>query len=559
MCQVLRQFRYPERRRNITAVLILLVLISAAAVPGCASLGLNDSLFSDASVSPEPSSTIRSQSSTASDDFGRDNTSSVEADYRPLRGRAGSKVRAVRDRESDVGDVPVTAGGHSFVQRRARLGRPVLLPGDDKPAAKSADASKPLDLVPTVDAAANESSGLEFGNTGWQSIRERSSIQEPATTSGVSMFPQSVPNVDASIPFTDQGSLPSDPEATVNAPEDQIEDGSSASEAAVNKEPTVFDQLRRFYAPRREETPPERVRKTTRRWPDPFGLLRERETETEDAVVGAVSPLQQSIEPEASAIATGDTSTPPSRDSLLHPLIAQLEHEVMEWEKTSSGKPVDEVAWRKRQTDLRMLYLIDGRSADSIRVIESLPEEEQEFWQSMMLALESYRRGDNSTPRSNQLAETLDYVRTASRQLQPLSTLRIRRLNFCNRIDGFGALSVFPVSDFNAGQPLLLYAEVENYKSELTSDGQHRSVFAAMIEFVREGETEPITSRTIRLPEIEDLCAARRTDYFQSYELTVPSLLPGKYKLRLRVRDQFSQQTATSELPFDIRPLGSEQ
>jgi hypothetical protein len=136
--------------------------------------------------------------------------------------------------------------------------------------------------------------------------------------------------------------------------------------------------------------------------------------------------------------------------------------------------------------------------------------------------------------------------------------MKIRRLNFCNRIDGFGAFSVFPTADFNAGQPLLLYVEIENYKSELTADGRYRSEFAAMIEFFREGETEPIVSRTIRLPEIEDLCSAERTDYFQSYELTVPSLSPGNYTLRLRVRDQLSLQTATTDLSFDIRPLGSQ-
>ena len=137
--------------------------------------------------------------------------------------------------------------------------------------------------------------------------------------------------------------------------------------------------------------------------------------------------------------------------------------------------------------------------------------------------------------------------------------MKIRRLNFCNRIDGFGSFSVFPTSEFNAGQPLLLYAEIENYRSELTSDSQYQSEFAAMIEFFRAGETEPIASRTIRLPEIEDLCSVERTDYFQSYELTVPSLSPGKYTLRLQVRDQLSLQTATTELPFDIRPLGSQQ
>lgn len=63
--------------------------------------------------------------------------------------------------------------------------------------------------------------------------------------------------------------------------------------------------------------------------------------------------------------------------------------------------------------------MIAGRSAESIRVIESLPEKEQEFWQSMMLALESYRGSHDSTA-LEQLTETLEYVRTASR---PIATI----------------------------------------------------------------------------------------------------------------------------------------
>ena len=242
--------------------------------------------------------------------------------------------------------------------------------------------------------------------------------------------------------------------------------------------------------------------------------------------------------------------------ALLEPLIAKLEQQLAEWPRHTNGAPENLPEWLQHQTDLRLLYLIAGRSAESMRAIESLPEKEQEFWQSMMLAMEAYRSSDDSADRTEQLTETLNYVRTASRQLQPLSTMKIRRMSFCNRIEGFGSFDVFPGSDFKAGQPLLLYAEIENYRSELTDDGEYRSEFAAKIQFIRDGETEPIASRTIDLPEIEDRCIAERTDYFQSYELTIPTLSPGHYILRLRVDDQLTQQTATSDLPFDIRPLG---
>ncbi len=550
MCQGPRQSRKPRRSRRITAVAKLLVLICAAAVPGCASLGLNDWFVSDQSFSPTTSSTIRSQSSTAADHVGQEDARTVAADYSPLRATTtGSKDGGINERNTEPGSGPVHPSGHSFVQRRARLGRPIPLPANTE--------TLPSDHISAEEAVADRSAGLKFDNAVWQPIPGQSSPQEQAITNESPTGSLPVAESDSSI--ADERSLTTDPDGTMNSHEMPVDDETSASGAAVNKEPTVLDRLRGFYIPRREETHPERVRKTTRHWTDPFGLLRDREQETDESAVGSVTPLQPETEPEVSEIATRDTVVPQGRDALLEPLITQLEQELADWEKLPSGKPADELEWLRRQTDLRLLYLIDGRSADSLRVIESLPEKEQEFWQSMMLAMESYRRGDGSVPRADQLTETREYVRTASRQLQPLSTMRIRRLNFCNRIEGFGTFSVFPTSDFNAGQPLLLYAEIENYKSTLTSDGQHRSVFAAMIEFIREGETEPIASRTIRLPEIEDLCSAERTDYFQSYELTVPSLSPGKYILRLRVRDQLSQQTATSELPFDIRPLGSGQ
>jgi hypothetical protein len=442
--------------------------------------------------------------------------------------------------------------GHSFVQRRARLGRPIPLPADQE----TTETEIPSVATTSEIAVARRPAGLEFDNAGWQPIPDETSRQEAVIISE---------NPAGSIPVSENEAASPEQEHTVSdlPTQDSVDDidGEEAAigGATVNREPTVLDRLFSFYIPRREETPPERARKTTRRWTDPFGLLRDKELATDDAAVGDVTPLQPAAESEASEIDTSDSIIPQGRDALLEPLIAQLEQVLADWEKLPSGKPADELEWLRHQTDLRMLYLIDGRSADAVRVIDALPEEEQEFWQSMMLAMESYRRGDGSSVRADHLTETLEYVRTASRKLQPLSTMRIRRLNFCNRIDGFGTFSVFPTSDFNAGQPLLLYAEIENYKSELTSDGQHRSEFAAMIEFVREGETEPIASRTIQLPEIEDLCSRERTDYFQSYELTVPSLSPGKYTLRLRIRDQLSQQTAIRELAFDVRPLGSGQ
>ena len=593
MLQALRKIRKPECGRNWTTVLPLLVLACALAIPGCASLGLTAPFMSDSILQEQEQSTIRSQSSTDSDGLSPGSEPIAEADDSVSRTAADSSS-PVAANVNTAGIVPIYASGHSFVQRRARLGKPVMLPVKPETASPTVDPTSPETSVNGIHAPAHEAIsdaeigaassvlGITPGESGWQKIPVENVTQPtpdggPKDSSNTS-WPRNgsqqalpVSPADPPVPASDQrgNAVEGNPgfgDSAADSGEaprsdDMPDESSGADGSEVSpREPGMLERLRGLYIPRREEPAAERNRKSARRWTDPFGLLRERDPETADTAVGASSPLPGPAESEIVDAETQESQVAaPDSEDLLNPLIEKLEKELSEWRLLTNGKPADEAEWRRRQTDLRMLYLIAGRAAESVRVIEALPEKEQEFWQAMMLAMDAYRRPDDAAGRTGQLTETLDYVRTASRQLQPLSALRIRRLNFCNRIDGFGMLSVYPASEFNAGQPLLLYAEIENYMSELSPDGQYRSEFTAMIEFFRDGDTEPIASRTIRLPEIEDLCATERTDYFQSYELTVPALSPGKYRLRLRVRDQLSQQTATTELPFDIRPLGSQR
>jgi hypothetical protein len=125
---------------------------------------------------------------------------------------------------------------------------------------------------------------------------------------------------------------------------------------------------------------------------------------------------------------------------------------------------------------------------------------------------------------------------------------------FCDQINGFGNVNSLPTSDFNPGQRVLVYAEVQNFRSELVAEGHYRSEFAALIQFMKEGDDE--VSETIRLPQILDQCDVERTDYFHSFELTLPAL-EGAYVVRIRLRDQLSLQTTESQLKFNIRSQGT--
>ena len=333
-----------------------------------------------------------------------------------------------------------------------------------------------------------------------------------------------------------------------------VENGASTAieQPEVATEPTMMDRLRGLYNPRIDENT-DKLRRQIRRWPDPFGLLKDREDpaapDTESNLVpGSPDAGQQSAD-------LGLPQQPPvteltPENSHIQAAIQELEAELSAWPQKMSGETDRAAEWRQKQTDLRLLYMIAGKSAESVRIIESLPEEEQEFWQSLMMSMNLYRETSGDADRTEQLTESLRHLRAASKKLQPLSRLTIQRSMLCDRIDGFGNVVAFPTSNFEPGQRVIVYTELQNFQSELTDDGKYRSEFAARIEFMREGDDEVLEK--IQVLQIEDLCDVERTDYFQSFELTLPAL-EGKYRMRIMLRDYLSQQVAESSLEFSVR------
>ena len=332
------------------------------------------------------------------------------------------------------------------------------------------------------------------------------------------------------------------------------ENGASTSieQPVAPTEPSMLDRLRGLYNPRIDENA-DKLRKQIRRWPDPFGLLKDREEPTAPDSENSLVPDTADAGPQSADL---NATQPPSvtevtpGESHIQLAIQQLEVELAAWPQKMSGDADRAAEWRQKQTDLRLLYMIAGKSAESVRIIESLPEEEQEFWQSLMMSMNSYRDGSEDVDRTEQLTESLRHLRTASKKLQPLSRLTIQRSMLCDRIDGFGNVGAFPTSNFEPGQRVLVYTELQNFQSELTEDGKYRSEFAARIEFMREGDDEVLEK--IQVLQIEDLCDVERTDYFQSFELTLPAL-EGKYRMRILLRDYLSQQVAESSLDFSVR------
>ncbi|MFN8705895.1 MAG: hypothetical protein ACK50J_04385 [Planctomyces sp.] len=368
-------------------------------------------------------------------------------------------------------------------------------------------------------------------------------------------------------------------QAVSDNPSNDVESAEEPSGSAP--QPTMLNRLKGLYPAPLEENPGQLIRKQFRRIPGPWGLLKEKppenssgdEEKTADAATDEES-REAAAGASSSDVETEGSRRPLDRRSAVAELILAMEEDLRQWPRDESGERMQPEIWTRRQAELRLLYLIADRSGDAVSVIESLPPEEQELWQSMVMAMDRYLSGSGSPldqtaeaqslessankvgarSREERLTATAEQLRAAVRHAQALSPLTIRRADFCSEIHGFGSIEELPGTTFSAGQPVLIYLELDNFRTERTESGTYRSKFSAILEIQRSDEHGDQLIEAIPVESIEDEATTRRTDFYQSYELTIPShLAEGRYQIRITVRDLKGSQQAVTVLPFAIR------
>ncbi len=271
--------------------------------------------------------------------------------------------------------------------------------------------------------------------------------------------------------------------------------------------------------------------------------------EQANLVMPAVNPAPQVLPNPASS-----SNLPPAAaywQEGLQRLTSLIEAEVAARQPgLSEAERHEYVRWQVR---LRMLYLMADQPQRAQQAIPGVDPAEQEFWTGTFWALSNYFDAQAMPDRSERASQTVAQLASASRRLQESARLELRNVNFCFKIDGFGNISRFERDEFRPGQPVALYAEVRNFKSEPTVTGHYRTRLKSAIEIRRGGaDGEPVAQNTF--PPTEDLCRNLRTDYYHSYELHVPPNLPaGPYTLLLTVQDELSGKAATQTLSFLVR------
>ena len=201
------------------------------------------------------------------------------------------------------------------------------------------------------------------------------------------------------------------------------------------------------------------------------------------------------------------------------------------------------------QSRLRMLYLIAGRREDALRPIPSAAAV-QEFWSHELYGLATWLDSDRISETARRAGEAKIELAAAADRLSEVAHLAIRNLTFVTKVQSYGDLKPFEKYEFAPDQEVLLYAEVENFKSEETPQGFYTALGGKYLIFNNRGERVDFKD----LKTTEDYCRNLRRDFFLGYYLRIPrQLYPGKYTLQLTIEDRKSQKIAQSSIDFAVK------
>ena len=253
------------------------------------------------------------------------------------------------------------------------------------------------------------------------------------------------------------------------------------------------------------------------------------------------------VQPVSSQVAP---PLPPSPwQSEVNQLIARVEGELKDMSPGSSVAAQAE--YRRRQVHLRLLYLVAQRPEQALTAISGLEAAEQEYWQQLCWAASNSLDAEQFPLLRDRATQSIAPLNTALRRLREQADLSIKNTAFCEQISYFGNYQKFARDEFTPGQEVLLYAEIENFNTEQTTDGEHRTLLRSVIDIIgANGQTR--WHKTFAATE--DRCRNPRRDYFHNYQFAIPDRLPlGPHTLKLTVVDDLSGKQASYSLRFLVK------
>ncbi|MBM4003488.1 MAG: hypothetical protein FJ295_09405 [Planctomycetes bacterium] len=232
----------------------------------------------------------------------------------------------------------------------------------------------------------------------------------------------------------------------------------------------------------------------------------------------------------------------------------------LERELASSESGLTEIERHRLEVQHRLLQVAIGQREQALKEIARMPIEQREYWKHQMRTL-LLLLDEHATPsQARRAALALRELQAATEHLASQSSLDLHNLTFCSRVDGFGTLTEFAKTEFAPGQEILLYVEIDHFRSEADSGGNELGRRNS-----RRYETELRGSYQImnasggriadaELPLDKQSCRSPRRDYFIAYHIYLPKNLdPGAYSLQLTIEDVKGKKFGHGSVEFQIK------
>jgi hypothetical protein len=202
------------------------------------------------------------------------------------------------------------------------------------------------------------------------------------------------------------------------------------------------------------------------------------------------------------------------------------------------------------QARLRMLYLLAGRRDDAMRPLPAAPRATQEYWSSQIYGLATWMDAEKTPDPARRAAEAKRILSEAVNQLGDSALLTVRNLTFCTAVQYYGSFDAVKSPEFTPGQKVLLYAEVENFRTEPSPKGFHTAVkFNWQIFDARGNRVGDYVSTTS-----EDQGLTPKHEFFLTKWFFLPTpMAAGKYTLQFTVEDVLGHKVGQSSIEMTIK------
>lgn len=129
------------------------------------------------------------------------------------------------------------------------------------------------------------------------------------------------------------------------------------------------------------------------------------------------------------------------------------------------------------------------------------------------------------------------------------SPLAISRIVFCREVRDFDDIVELAPHELAAGQTVLLFAALDNFRSQGQSGGYLTRTRSVIEIRARAGAVV----HRLAPAEASDVSREPRHDFYLVHEIAIPAALPpGDYTLHLQIDDLLSGQRSSAQLPFQL-------